>query len=46
MVFTIFSCLFVKEIQNEVSAGFYESLTLLIEKFLPVTLFRELVPAF
>jgi hypothetical protein len=40
MVFPIFSCLFVKEIQNEVSDH------LLIVKFLPVTLFRELVPAF
>jgi hypothetical protein len=39
--FQFSSCLFVKENQNEVSAGFYE-----IVKFLPVTLFRELVPAF
>ncbi len=42
--FLQYSVVFVKEIQNEVSACFYE--TLLIVKFLSVTLFIELVPAF
>jgi hypothetical protein len=40
MVFTIFSCLFVKEI------CFLLWNHLLVVKFLPVTLFRKLVPAF
>ncbi len=35
MVFEIFSCIFVKEIQNEVSACFYE-ITQLFVKFLPL----------
>ncbi len=42
--FLQYSVVFVKEIQNEVSACVYE--TLLIVKFLSVTLFIELVPAF
>ncbi len=45
VVFTIFGCLFVKNIQNKISACFYE-ITSLIVKILPVDLFRKLVPAF
>jgi hypothetical protein len=47
MVFTIVGCLFVKKIQNIVSANFYEiSYFPVIVKILPRILFREFVPAF
>jgi hypothetical protein len=41
MVFSIFGCLLVKKLQNEVSAYFHEIIHLQIVKTL--TLFRELV---